>query len=133
MMRKINIHVVFLLLCFAGTSQQSVVSIKAYDFGISNSIQRANTEAVYKDIPRIKSITLTKDLLSSLYRKSNIERTINIYGQSLIIESAETLADGRIELILRREDGRDFYNIYPTVKAELVQDINPNSEQIPSP
>lgn len=44
----------------------------------------------------------------------------SIYGSKVLIENKDITYDGIINLTLRREDGRNFYGIYPTIRAQLV-------------
>ncbi|NHF58696.1 hypothetical protein FK220_005055 [Flavobacteriaceae bacterium TP-CH-4] len=45
---------------------------------------------------------------------------IYVFGSKLIIESADLGSDGITRLVLRREDGLDFFNLFPTLRARLV-------------
>ncbi len=131
-MKRLGMILTFILLSFSIKGQQSIVAVSTYDFGYLQPLQVMHNDVALKNMPRIKNITLPNDLFTSIYRKGSVERTINIYGQSLIIESAEVQNNGRIHLILRREDGRDFYNLYPMVKAELIRENINNTKPIPS-
>lgn len=44
----------------------------------------------------------------------------NIYGSKLIIDSLDIASDGTQSVVLRREDGGNFFNLYPTIKAKLT-------------
>lgn len=44
----------------------------------------------------------------------------NVYGSKVLIESKDIAYNGIINITLRREDGRNFYGIYPTIRAQLV-------------
>lgn len=43
----------------------------------------------------------------------------NLIGKQLIVENWITNEDGFTEVILRRDDGLNFFRFYPTVKANL--------------
>ncbi len=44
----------------------------------------------------------------------------NLFGSKLIIDSTDRSSDGIQKVILRREDGRDFFELFPTVSAKLI-------------
>ena len=44
----------------------------------------------------------------------------NVYGSKVFIESKDITYNGIINITLRREDGRNFYGIYPTIRAQLA-------------
>lgn len=45
---------------------------------------------------------------------------LNVYGSKLMIDSMISTPTGGHALVLRREDGKDFYNLYPTISAKLI-------------
>ncbi len=45
--------------------------------------------------------------------------TFNYFGNVLVVEQLDILADGTKQLVLRRENGRDFYSNRRTIKAIL--------------
>ncbi|MEO1012288.1 MAG: hypothetical protein AAFX53_13350 [Bacteroidota bacterium] len=44
----------------------------------------------------------------------------NIFGSKLIVERMDHNTDGSKQIVLRREDGKDFYNLFPTITARLI-------------
>lgn len=44
----------------------------------------------------------------------------NVYGSKLIIDSLDYAENGIKLVVLRREDGRNFYEIYPKLRAKLI-------------
>ncbi len=118
-MKRAFASLLIILLTLPILGQKSIGTISVYDINSIKPLQGAYNAIPLKNMPQVKSISLPDHLLSSIYRKGSIERTINVYGQSLIVESAESYPNGDVQLVLRREDGRDFYNLYPLVKAEL--------------
>ncbi|MEM9142897.1 MAG: hypothetical protein AAGA86_07915 [Bacteroidota bacterium] len=44
----------------------------------------------------------------------------NIFGSKLIVERMDQNNDGSKLVVLRREDGKDFYNLFPTLTARLI-------------
>lgn len=45
---------------------------------------------------------------------------INLFGGKLIIDSSSKGSNGIQNIILRREDGRDFFDLFPTISAKLI-------------
>ncbi|WP_299530911.1 hypothetical protein [Ulvibacterium sp.] len=55
----------------------------------------------------------------------------NIFGSKLIVERMDINSDGSKQLTLRREDGRDFYNLFQTITAKLIPiAVETNSDNI---
>ena len=54
----------------------------------------------------------------------------NIYGSKLIVDSIDRKSNGSKTVVLRREDGRKFYDRFPTISVTLtpVHQINGSSE-----
>lgn len=44
----------------------------------------------------------------------------NIFGSKLIIEKLDITSNGTHRLLLRREDGRNFYDLFPTLIAKII-------------
>lgn len=44
----------------------------------------------------------------------------NVYGSKLIVDRLDYAENGIKYVVLRREDGRNFYEIYPTLRAKLI-------------
>ena len=55
--------------------------------------------------------------LNDLDRAGNY---LNIYGSKLIVERMDQGSAGIIHVILRREDGRTFFNLFPSIRAKLI-------------
>ncbi len=58
-------------------------------------------------------------LQNSLNSSSGLGPSFNYYGKVVVVDQMDTLADGTKQLILRREDGKDFFGYRPTLKAIL--------------
>lgn len=56
----------------------------------------------------------------------------NIFGSKLIVERMDVNSDGSKQLTLRREDGRDFYNLFQTITAKLIPIPVENSSPSPN-
>ncbi|MGB5821855.1 MAG: hypothetical protein WBG90_20395 [Saonia sp.] len=59
-------------------------------------------------------------VLGGLNDLDGIGNYLNIYGSKLIVDSSDVNSDGIRQMVLRREDGRDFFNLFPTIKAKLI-------------
>jgi hypothetical protein len=44
----------------------------------------------------------------------------NFFGSKLIIESSDIGLDGITYLVLRREDGLNFFDLFPTLRAKFI-------------
>jgi hypothetical protein len=44
----------------------------------------------------------------------------NFFGSKVIIEKMDKTSYGSTTLVLRREDGKKFYGLYPIMKAEVI-------------
>ncbi len=53
----------------------------------------------------------------------------NIYGSKVIVQSRDISSHGIINLVLRREDGDNFFGQYPTLKAEVIPNEALNVDQ----
>jgi hypothetical protein len=56
---------------------------------------------------------------------------LNVYGSKLIIDSLDITSDGTQSVVLRREDGNNFFNLYSTMRAKLTPVRNLESKSIP--
>lgn len=65
----------------------------------------------------------TVKLFSPLNSRSGLGPTFNYYGTVVVVDQMDRLPDGKMQLILRREDGRNFYGYRPTIKAILSDSI----------
>jgi len=45
---------------------------------------------------------------------------LDVYGSKLLIDRYDIAPNGTKKITLRREDGRDFYGLYPTLVARLT-------------
>ncbi|WP_350286403.1 hypothetical protein [uncultured Croceitalea sp.] len=65
-------------------------------------------------------INETVQLQNTLASSSGLGPTFNYYGVVVVVDQVDILPNGNKQLIIRREDGRDFYGYRPTLKAILV-------------
>ncbi|MGK0494495.1 MAG: hypothetical protein ACJAU2_000874 [Maribacter sp.] len=56
---------------------------------------------------------------------------LNVYGSKLIVDSLDIASDGTQNVVLRREDGNNFFNMYSTMRAKLTPLRNLESKAIP--
>lgn len=61
-------------------------------------------------------------LESNLNSNSGLGPSFNYYGTIVVVAQMNVLPNGDKQLVLRREDGRDFYGYRPTLKAILIND-----------
>lgn len=45
---------------------------------------------------------------------------LNVFGSKLIVDSLDIASDGTQNVVLRREDGNNFFNLYPSLRAKLI-------------
>lgn len=58
-------------------------------------------------------------VMGGLNNWDGMNNYFNVYGSKVIIQSREVAYNGIINITLRREDGRNFYGLYPTIRAQL--------------
>ncbi len=75
-------------------------------------------------LPYEETVMLTNSLNST----SGLGPTFNYYGTVVVVDQMNTLPNGEMQLVLRREDGRDFYGFRPTIKAVLSRNQQTNPE-----
>lgn len=68
------------------------------------------------DLP-MKGATVIMGGLNNLDGMGNY---LNVYGSKLIVDSMDIAMDGTQNVVLRREDGNHFFNLYPTMRATLT-------------
>ncbi len=84
-------------------------------------------KALLFEIPYSQIVVLN----NSLNSKSGFGMTLNLYGNVVVVDHMETMPDGTTQVVLRREDGKDFYGYKPTIRAVLNNNLgnDPNSFQ----
>jgi hypothetical protein len=68
-------------------------------------------------------------LQQNLNSNSSLGPTFNYFGTVIVVDQVNVLPNGNKQLVIRREDGRNFYGYKPTLKAVLVTN---NFEKIDS-
>ncbi len=74
-------------------------------------------------LPYQEMVRLEQNLNSS----SGLGPTFNYYGTVVVVDQVNVLPNGNKQLVIRREDGRDFYGYKSTLKAVLVTNTNDNN------
>ena len=59
-------------------------------------------------------------VLDGAYDSEGLGQAIVFNGARLIIDSMSMGLDGWRYVVLRREDGRNFYDMFPTLKARMI-------------
>ena len=59
-------------------------------------------------------------VLDGAYDSEGLGQAIVFNGARLIIDSMSMGQDGWRYVVLRREDGRNFYDMFPTLKARMI-------------
>lgn len=59
-------------------------------------------------------------LQQNLNSRSGLGPTFNYFGTVIVVDQVNVLPNGNKQLIIRREDGRNFYGYKPTLKAVLI-------------
>ncbi len=113
MVRRLHYFSVLLVLfCTMVYGQQNVQSISFEHFAES----RGDAEnGLTIEIPHSQLVVLENNLNT----RSGFGFRLNFNGNMVIVDQIEVLRDGRIQVVLRREDGRNFYGYRPTLKAIL--------------
>ena len=82
---------------------------------------RGNSEeGLILTLPKQEMVKLERQLNS----KSGLGPTFNYYGTVVVVDKMDVLPNGNYQMVLRREDGKDFYGYRPTIKAVLVSTKN---------
>lgn len=100
-------------------AQQQVFSLNAYEFDAPQTASLLDPVSRKLDLQKDKFLTLSGPLEQLVFNQG-IGKTVNIYGKTLVIEEVNPNADGTIELVMRQENGKDFFNYYPKVRARLT-------------
>ncbi|MFK7811193.1 MAG: hypothetical protein AB8B59_01790 [Maribacter sp.] len=69
-------------------------------------------------------------IIGGLNDLDGMNNYFNIFGSKLIIDSLSLNTDGTQKVILRREDGKNFFNVFPKVSATLTPVVHSPDEII---
>jgi hypothetical protein len=67
-------------------------------------------------------------LQHNLNSRSGLGPTFNYFGTVIVVDQVNVLPNGNKQLIIRREDGRNFYGYKPTLKAVLITNTQKETE-----
>ncbi|WP_422349271.1 hypothetical protein [Flagellimonas sp.] len=113
-MKRLLPLISLLLFGYAASAQQNQFSMQVMHFNES----RGDFEhGKLLEIPYSKMVLVENSLNSS----SGFGLQLNFHGHRVTVDQMETMADGSVQVVLRREDGRNFYGFKPTIKAILVR------------
>ena len=107
-------YTLFLLLVFPLTLLAQQENFQKSFQHFEESRGDSNTEHILT-LPYEETVVLTNPLNAT----SGLGPTFNYYGTIVVVDQINRLPNGQMQLILRREDGRDFYGFRPTLKAIL--------------
>ena len=111
---KKKLPILLVLLMSMGVVAQERYQLKFEHFSESRGDFELDT---LLEIPYTNVVVMENSLKSS----SGFGLQMNFHGQVVYVDHMETMADGSVQVILRREDGRNFYGYKPTIKAVLVR------------
>lgn len=119
----LRLFTIFALLTIVGVSaqaQQKVYSLNAYEFDAPQTESVLDPVNRKLDLDKDKYLTLPGSIERSIINQGGIGKSVNIYGKTLIIEEVNPQRDGSVELVMRQENGKDFFNFYPKVRTRLM-------------
>jgi len=124
MLRLSVFFAIFVIGTLVANSQEKVYSLKAYEFDAPRTDALLDPGFRKLQLGKDKHLTLSEPLVRSILSQGGIGKSVNIYGKTLVIEEVNPQVDGSVELVMRKENGKSFYNYYPKVKARLVPNTN---------
>ncbi|MCE2613327.1 hypothetical protein LVD13_10115 [Flavobacteriaceae bacterium D16] len=124
MFRISVIFAIFVIAAFSANAQEKVYSLNAYEFEATRTDALLDPAFRKLELEKDKHLTLPEPLIRNILNHGGIGNTVNIYGKTLIIEEVNPQMDGSIELVIRKENGKSFFNYYPKVKARLIPNSN---------
>lgn len=101
-----------LLFNWSATSQTTPYRIEFEHFEESRG---SGNQEVITELPYSEIVLLHNPLGS----KSGLGSTFNFNGNVVVVDQFNTLDNGTIQVILRREDGKNFFGYTRTLKAIL--------------
>ena len=113
-MKQLTTLFIFFLLILPATAQQNAF-IKKFDYFAES---RGNIDSgLILTLPYQEMVRLETNLNTT----SGFGPSFNYYGTMVIVDQMNVMPNGTTQLILRREDGLDFFGFTPTIKAILVK------------
>lgn len=121
MKRRLLVVIFLAFLIIDGIAAQS--DVKQISFEHFTESRGDSDTSLLLEIPYSQLIVLE----NALNTRSGFGMRLNFNGTMVIVDQMEVLLDGRTQVVLRREDGRNFYGYRPTIKAVLSN--NPTHEK----
>ena len=105
-----HLSTLFFLFCFTSTIAQTGYQLQSSHF--EGTRGNSETELIL-NLPEQEIVQLENHLNTT----SGFGWTFNYFGNVLVVEQLDILVDGTKQLVLRREDGKDFFSNRSTIKA----------------
>jgi len=125
-MKKLALIMIFAIITFSVTAQEmfhlrlnDYQYVENKDGGLNSQLKLPNNNATI--------------IIGGLNDLDGLNNYINLFGSKLIVDSLNMGSDGIQNIILRREDGRDFFDLFPTVSGKLIPVIHPQNENKDNP
>ena len=115
MKKIITLYLFVLLLSFGLTAQQPRVFY--LEIEPDQQVERVSGAPGSNISVPVKSGIV---VLDGAYDSEGLGQAIVFNGSRLIIDSMSMGQDGWRYIVLRREDGRNFYDMFPTLKARMI-------------
>ena len=120
MMNKL-LSILFVSICFSSSAQElfrlqfdTYQYVESKDGALGSHINLPNNNATI--------------IMGGLNDWDGMNNYFNLFGSKLIIDSTDRSSDGIQNVVLRREDGRNFFDLFPTVRAKLIPILGVNSD-----
>ena len=105
---------------FLGISMHAQESYRHISFEHFTESRGDSETGLLVEIPYSQLVVME----NALNTRSGFGMRLNFNGTMVIVDQMEVLRDGRTQVVLRREDGRNFYGYKPTLKAILTNNQN---------
>ncbi|WP_343488105.1 hypothetical protein [Allomuricauda sp. d1] len=112
MKRFLLLSIFFMFITLGLSAQAQVYEMRFEHFQESRG--NADTGLIAR-LPYSEVVLLHNSLNSS----SGLGATLNFHGNMVVIDQMNVLPDGTTHIVIRREDGRDFFGYTPTLRAVL--------------
>lgn len=112
-MKKVIFLIAFVIIPFLAYSQEQY-KISFDDFQL---VEDSSTSLKNQMKFPFKEAVVVMGGLNDLDGMNNY---FNIFGSKLIVQQQGVNSDGSLSLILHREDGRNFFDLFPTLSAKLT-------------
>lgn len=115
MKKIITLHIFILILAHGLTAQQPRVFY--IEIEPDQQVERVSGAPGSNISVPVKSGIV---VLDGAYDSEGLGQAIVFNGSRLIIDSMSMGENGWRNVVLRREDGRNFYDMFPTLKARMI-------------